>query len=72
MSPLDDNLCRVRTKNDNESIIKCHFLGRWSFNHKGLGRIVKIYRRNMNVIDEYILSMWICISELIYKDKVRR
>jgi len=59
-------------KNDIYLIIKCHFLGRWSILSKVLGRIGKIFDRNMNLIDESMLSMWICISDLMYKDKVRR
>ena len=36
------------------------------------GRMVYSIERNIKIIDESILSMWICISELMFKDKVRR
>jgi len=67
-----NNAFRAGAKNGILVLSHYHFLGRWSILSKVLGRIVKIYRRNMNVIDEFILSMWICISELIKIEKVRR
>ena len=36
------------------------------------GRMVYKIERNIKIIDESILSMWICISEVTKIEKVRR